>query len=116
MTSPSVDHYRFGEIVIDGRRYSKDVIIFPEGIDDNWWRAKGHVLLPWDIQQVLQAKPEVLIVGCGNAGRLQVLPETEDVLRGAGIEIIVARTGPACDAYNRLRESKRVVAALHLTC
>jgi hypothetical protein len=116
MTPPKVESYRFGEVVIDGRRYSRDVIIDPEGVDDKWWREEGHTLAPSDIREVLQSAPDVLIVGCGSAGRMKVLAETEEMLRKVGIEVIAERTGPACETYNRLRESRRVVAALHLTC
>ncbi|MCL4466927.1 MAG: MTH938/NDUFAF3 family protein [Chloroflexi bacterium] len=116
MTAPKIDHYRFGEVIIDGRPYSHDVIVYPEGVDDQWWREEGHSLAPGDIWQVLQAAPEVLIVGRGSAGRMRVREETEEMLRKSGIEVIAELTELACDAYNRLRESKRVVAALHLTC
>ena len=29
-----IDYYQFGLIVIDGKRYSSDVIIFPNGVKD----------------------------------------------------------------------------------
>ena len=47
---------------------------------------------------------------------MKVPPETRQELERAGIEAIVERTARACETYNRLREKRRVVAALHLTC
>jgi hypothetical protein len=37
-----IDKYSFGSITIDGRTYDTDVIIYPERIDDRWWRKEGH--------------------------------------------------------------------------
>jgi len=31
--APKIESYGFGEIVIDGRRYSSDVIVYPERVD-----------------------------------------------------------------------------------
>jgi hypothetical protein len=46
MAAPKIESYRFGEIVIDGRRYSNDVIIYPDRVDGKWWREEGHSLVP----------------------------------------------------------------------
>ncbi len=56
------------------------------------------------------------MVGTGYSGLLRVLPETKDYLKSKGIELIAERTSKACETYNRLSKSRRVVAALHLTC
>jgi hypothetical protein len=48
---------------------------------------------------------------------MKVPAETLDVLRGAGIDVRVEKTGSAVEAFNRLqRECARIAAALHLTC
>ncbi len=111
-----IDSYDFGEIVIDGKSYSADVIILPDRVIDNWWRDEGHKLCPTDLWDAVQAGPEVLVVGTGYDGAVEVLPETYDYLRQKGIELRVERTAQACQLYNRLCASRRVAAALHLTC
>jgi len=58
----------------------------------------------------------VLVVGTGYSGLMKVLPETENYLKSKGIELIVQSTREACETFNRLVKSKRVIAALHLTC
>jgi hypothetical protein len=116
VASPKIENYKFGEIVIDGRRYSSDVIVYPDRIDSQWWRKEGHSLEPADVPEVLQAPPEVLVIGQGNPGRMDVPAETRRKLEETGIEVIVEPTTQACDTYNRLRGKRRVVAALHLTC
>jgi hypothetical protein len=112
-----IDQYRFGHIDIEGYVYDADVIIFPERVQDRWWRKEGHRLAREDLKIVLAEKPELLVVGTGYYGRMQVPEETLDALRGAGIDVRVEKTGSAVEEFNRLqRECARIVAALHLTC
>ena len=47
-----IDSYHFGQIVIDGREYSSDVIIYPDRVQDNWRRNKSHELALEDISEV----------------------------------------------------------------
>ncbi len=112
-----IEDYRFGQIVIDGQTYRSDVIIFADRVDDSWWREKGHELAVADLQEVLANAPEVLIVGTGNYGRMEVLPETEQTLAEKGVKLIAQPTEAACQSYNQqVASGRRVIAALHLTC
>ena len=111
-----IEAYSFGSIAIEGRRYSSDVIIYPDRVDDRWWRAEGHLLQVSDIQDILEARPDTLIVGTGYSGRMQIAPAVEDELRKHGITLIAEPTGEAWKTYNELQASRRAVAALHLTC
>lgn len=116
MSTPQIDAYRFGHIVIDGASHDADVIVFPDRVRGNWWRREGHSLHVEDLQEVLSAKPDTLVVGQGAYGRMRVPDETRRVVEAAGITLIAARTEDACKQYNEMREHGRVVAALHLTC
>ncbi len=69
-----------------------------------------------DLKEVFQERPEVLIVGTGYSGLMRVPNEVSDYVKTIGIELIVQSTKEACKTFNRLVQSKRVVAALHLTC
>ena len=116
MTAPTIERYAFGEIVIDGRTYRRDVIVFPDRVFHPWWRVEGHSLAPEDLEEVLHDPPEVLVVGQGKYGRMEVPAETRRRLQEAGIRLIAQPTDAACRSYNRLRGQQKVVAALHLTC
>jgi hypothetical protein len=111
-----IESYEFGRIVIKGKSYATDVIIYPDRVEDHWWREEGHSLSPVDLWTVVQAKPEVLVIGTGYSGLMRILPETEKYLRQQGIRLIAERTTEAVRIYNQLCQSTRVVAALHLTC
>lgn len=114
--SSVIDSYQFGQISVDGRQYTSDVIIFPDRVEDNWWRKSGHQLCLEDIADVMAENPEVLIVGTGASGLVEVLPEVRQDADARGIKLIVETTDKAWHTYNQLCRSQRVVAALHLTC
>jgi len=112
-----IDQYRFGHIDIESHSYDADVIIFPDHVQERWSRKEGHRLAREDLDTVLAEKPELLVVGTGYYGRMQVADETLDALHRAGIDVRVEKTGLAVEEFNRLqRECARTVAALHLTC
>ena len=111
-----IDSYSFGSITVDGRRYSSDVIIYPERVDSSWWRKEGHNLCLDDLQEVLRYQPEVLIIGRGKPGLMAVGADLIEQLSERGIAVQAAPTAKAVKLYNRLSPGRRVVAALHLTC
>jgi|YNPNPStandDraft_1061719.scaffolds.fasta_scaffold00888_3 hypothetical protein len=112
-----IESYDFGRIVVAGQTYTADLLIFPDRVRANWWRREGHALHPDDLKEVLEAHPQVLVVGTGYVGRMRILPQSEALLADQGIRIIAQDTRAACRTYNELRRAgQKVVAALHLTC
>jgi hypothetical protein len=111
-----IDSYRFGQIVINGRKYTSDVIIFPDRVQGDWWRNEAHELSLKDIAGIMNESPEILLVGTGASGLMRVLPEVAQEAEAHHIQLITQPTGEACEIYNQLSQTQRVVAALHLTC
>ncbi len=111
-----IDSYDFGQIVIDGRTYRQDLLIVEGQIKSDWWRQEAHLLQAADLVEVLVAAPEVLVVGMGQPGRMQVDKEVSHYLKEKGIELIAVPTAEACRLINALAGKRRVAAALHLTC
>jgi len=111
-----IEQYSFGRIKIDGRTYTSDVIIYPDRVDDGWWRKEGHSLCMDDLDEILAAKPEALIVGTGAYGAMQVPLELQRQVAQRGVEFKVCPTPQACAAYNQLAPKRKTIAALHLTC
>lgn len=112
----TIDSYSFGQIVINGQKYTSDVIVFPDRVQGDWWRDEGHELNLKDITGIINVNPDILLVGTGAPGLMKVLPEAEREAEVRNIQLIVQPTGEACDIYNQLSQTQRVVAALHLTC
>jgi len=91
-----IESYGFGRITINGRRYSRDVIIFPDNVKDGWWRREGHRLSLEDLKDVFEAKPEVLVIGTGYSGLMKVPQEVKDYVKSKNIQLIVENTRKAC--------------------
>jgi hypothetical protein len=112
-----IEHYSFGSITIDGKTYTSDVIIYPGRVDSSWWRKEGHNLQVVDLVDVINAKPQVLVIGTGSSGAMRVPKGTISHLESRGIEVHAERTGKAVELFNKIQgKDKIVIAALHLTC
>jgi hypothetical protein len=112
-----IDSYNFGHIVVDGVAYNSDVIIIGGAARPNWWRKRGHLLSTEDIEAVIEAKPSVLVIGCGASAMMKVPEETRQALRERNILSEALDTREAVQRFNQLSaEGANVAAALHLTC
>jgi len=114
-----IEAYDFGVMIINGKRYTSDLIVFPEKVFSGWWRREGHELCVEDLKEVFSHSPlpEVLVVGTGYSGLVKVLPEVEKALKERGIKLIAQSTREAYKTFNEfLRAGERVVGAFHLTC
>ncbi|MEM4701209.1 MAG: Mth938-like domain-containing protein [Candidatus Bathyarchaeia archaeon] len=114
-----IDSYDFGVMVINGKRYTSDLVVFPDKVMSGWWRKEGHRIYVEDLKEVLDRKPlpDVLVVGTGYSGLVKVMPEVNDALKKRGIRLIAQPTGEAYKTFNELlRAGKAVAGAFHLTC
>ncbi len=112
----NVSSYSFGTIVIEGEKYTADVIIYPDHVDASWWRKEGHRLQISDLADILALRPDILIIGTGKFGMMTVPEETIAFVAAKNIETRVMKTSRAVDLYNSLQNTRLVIAALHLTC
>ena len=111
-----IDDYSYGHIVVDGREQRRDLILTRSGVHPNWWRKDGHSLALEDLGVVLEAAPEVLVVGTGTDGNMRPAPGLVETLTERGIEVEVLSTFDAVKRFNELLGVRDVAAALHLTC
>ncbi|MFQ5714173.1 MAG: Mth938-like domain-containing protein [Candidatus Scalinduaceae bacterium] len=112
-----IKSYEFGRIEINGTFYTSDVIIYDEHINSSWWRKEGHYLQTEDIEEILKAKPDVVIIGTGKFDTMKVSSNVMKELESRGIKAIYVKTDEACKRHNEMCDSdKKVVTALHLTC
>ena len=111
-----VEDYGFGRIVIDGRTYTSDVIVYPDKVDPTWWRKEGHLLQKADLSDVLAASPAVVVIGTGNWGVMKVPEDTIRFLQSKGIRVVAEKTAQAVKRFNEESEKEKTVGAFHLTC
>ncbi len=104
---------------ISGNRtlFCRDLKVIGEKIVENWWRKEGHRVDPSDVTDILNANPDVLVVGTGYAGFMEVPSSLRLLLERNNIRLIAEKTPEAVETFNHLRlQGKRVAAAFHLTC
>ena len=112
-----IDSYQFGQMVVEGVTYRSDLIVFENHLLDSWWRKKGHEVQLEDLEEVLKrVDPDVLVVGKGDPGYMEIRPEARKALESRGIQVIALPTKQAWKKYNALQESHNAVGAFHLTC
>ncbi len=112
-----IEEFSFGKIIIDGNMYTNDVIVYPEKVRPEWWRDDGHNCQPEDIDEIINYGPELLVIGTGDQGRMQIPEDTRSVVGDHDIELISAPTPQAVNLYNeKTKNGIKVVGAFNLTC
>ena len=114
---PDIERYRFGRMVIDGTPVTRDLIILPGGeIIHNWRRDRGHFLSAADIDPLINEPVDIIVVGKGAFGLMNIDPGLPGSLP-AGITIIGRKTSKAIDEYREAVSKDLLVGAcFHLTC
>lgn len=110
-----LEDYSFGRITVDGKEYTRDLIVLPGRVVPDWWRREGHSLALEDLEDVKAELPGRLILGCGAHGQLRPDPAVLEALRQRGVEVEALPTAEAVRRYGDSDE-RGTAAALHLTC
>ncbi|MGM0426056.1 MAG: Mth938-like domain-containing protein [Thermodesulfobacteriota bacterium] len=112
-----IDNCAFGTLVIDGISHEDDLMILPDGtIITPWRRRRGHQLSVQDLEKLIHASPEVIIMGTGMSGGVKPDRDLETRLSRLGIKFMAAPNPEAVRTFNELFPKKRMGAGFHLTC
>jgi hypothetical protein len=113
-----IQHYKFGQITINGQTFASDVVIFPDRVEKNWWRSDGHRLIPSDLPSLPEEKPEILVIGQGIYGCMEISEVFIKYVKDLHIELLAGRTDHAIEIYNNKWSmgNRKLIAAIHLTC
>jgi hypothetical protein len=118
--SPRISHVAWGRLEVAGQGAFKDAKLYPGGAREWDWRETGtrHVpgIQPADVAELLEHGAAVVVLSKGMLERLQVCPETLDLLRQKGISAHVLPTEDAVRLYNELAAKQRVGGLFHSTC
>ena len=118
--SPRISHLSWGRMEVEGHPPFKDAKVFPGGAREWDWRETGtrHVpgIQPADVQELIEHGAKAVVLSKGIWKRLQVCPETLEVLANNSIEVEVLQTEAAVERFNELRESVPVGGLFHSTC
>jgi hypothetical protein len=111
-----IESYDFGAMVVDGMKYTADLILLPGRIKSSWWRKEGHKLALEDIEDILREDIEVLVIGTGFFGLIKVSSEVSQAVQSKGIVFRIEKTKQATLIFNEFAVHKKTAGAFHLTC
>jgi hypothetical protein len=112
-----IEDFSFGNIMVNGTTYTNDIKIIQGKVIPAWWRKKGHQVSIDDIQDIIDAGPDILVLGKGKPGMMKSTPALCEFLKQKNIDLIEEKTSKAIKTFNRLfRQGKNVCAGFHLTC
>ena len=121
-SSPRITHVSWGRLEIDdGAQSFKDAKLYPGGARAWDWNETGTShnpgIQPADVNELLEHDVSVVVLSRGMNKRLQVKPETLDMLDEAGVDTHVLQTKQAVERYNDLQAADEAVGGLfHSTC
>ena len=111
-----IEEFKFGFFRIQGREYYDDIKIV-NGRVKQWGDRKRHTLKVSNLKDILESKPELIIIGSGASGLLEVPHEVMEALQQQNIKAVIQKTQQACDSFNSaIAENKKVAAIFHGTC
>ena len=122
-----IEHFSWARFVIRGVEHAhtesgvvgagKDIRIVGDAVSA-WEERKGHRLKPDMVTGVYVQGIEVLVIGSGVYGLVEVPPRTRQAIAAGGIaRLVVDKTPDACRAYNEfVRAGVRVALLAHGTC
>jgi len=116
-----IDKLSFGSVVIDGKKYSRDVLIFADGTvkkrKGGFLMFGSHNIKKEEIEELARGEPEIIIIGTGTQGKARLASEVEDWAKGENLSLVVQPSYEATAKLNEYTEQKKKVAALiHITC
>ena len=120
--SPRISHVSWGCLEVEERDQPfKDAKLYPGGARPWDWNETGtsHTpgTQPADVEELLDKGAEVVVLSQGMNERLQVKPETLQMLDNQGVETHVLQTEKAVERYNELQGADEPVGGLfHSTC
>jgi len=119
--SMELEYPSFGKIIVDGKVYEHDIIIYPSRRVEKRkkWISKSkhgtsHKLDSEELKEYLTEDFDVLIVGTGYYGYLSLLPESRKLVEGK--EVHELPTGKAVELFNELNGKRKVLGIFHVTC
>ncbi len=109
-----------GEITVGRKTFDRDVYIAVNGKVKNRDKslAKEHegspqVIRPKELQKVCRGGPEILFIGAGKEGRIELTEQSQRYLSQRAIGFQILPTSQAAAAYNQSKQRK--AALMHLS-
>ena len=118
---PEITRVGPGEIAVDGDTYDRDVVISVVGKvkkrDEDQAKelyGSAHTVGPKELEKVCRGGPEVLFIGAGKSGKMELTEDARRFLAQRSIHCEILPTPKAVESYNRSKLRK--AALIRVTC
>ena len=112
---PAITSYSFGKMIVDGKTYTNELQILPNGTVKKWSPNDPHYILPADIEEIVSSSIKTLIIGNGANGEAAIPDETIKFIKAKSITVHIMNTHEAVKLFNE--SSKEAMGAIfHLNC
>ncbi len=118
---PKIDSTSFGQIAIEGQRYSHDVVIHLDGSVTKRKKklskkiyGTSHKISLEEAKHVYEAGAEKVLIGGGQFNRAQLSEQAEAFFQDKGVEVAITSTSEAIEAWNQAEGA--VIGLFHVTC
>ena len=118
---PRIEKFKFGSIIIDGKIYTSDVIIRPNGEIKKRKKklskaiyGTSHTISLDEAKHVFKKSAKTLVIGGGQFGRVKLSAEAADYFAQKGCEVTLLSTPKAIQVWNDTQEE--AIGLFHITC
>jgi len=116
-----IDRSEFGSVTIDGKTYDHDITIDLSGhvrkrrkqLSEELY-GTSHVVSEDEARDMFDKGSDLLIIGSGQQGNVQLSPEAAAYLAREKCKVLLQPTQEAIESYNRAQGHK--IALMHVTC
>ena len=111
-----MDELNFGSILVEGKKYCRDILIFTDGTvkkrEGSFLTFGTHEIKRQKLEELSQGEPGTIIVGTGTDGAAHIGPEVEGWAKANNLNLLVQPCYEVVTRLNELVEQKKKVAAL----
>ena len=118
---PKLTDVSFGKVTAGGKPQSGDIYVRVNGKVKKRKKAvarehfgSSHVIGPKELEKVCKGGPEIVFIGSGHSGKVELNEEGRRYLSQRSIDCQVAPTPEAVEAFNAC--DRRKAALIHVTC
>lgn len=107
-----IDSTSSGEIVIDGKTYYSDMIVWWDGKKE--FKIKFHQFTLDDFLSLSKRKPGFIVIGTGQGESVEISEKAEEMAEIKKIMIYVEKSPKAIEIFNGfIADGKKAVAVIH---
>ncbi len=108
-----IDKFSFGQIVLKGKKYDHDVFVTNKSVEE---KESSHEITRDDIDRALFLEPDLIIIGKGTSGMVEIPEEIKAMVARNKVRLIEGNTPDVIKDFNKLSAKNKIVGIFHLTC